>query len=44
MAELRPSTKYGGWHHRLLWKLWPRWLIRRLGNRFGMALIIEAVK
>ena len=42
---MRPGAKYAGnVVYRLLWKLWPRWLIRRLGNRFGMAVIIEAVK
>lgn len=42
---MRPGTKYNrNPVYRLLWKLWPRWLIRRLGNRFGMAVIIEAVK
>lgn len=42
---MRPGAKYSGNAlYRLLWKLWPRWLIRRLGNRFGMAVIIEAVK
>ena len=42
---MRPGAKYNGNPmYRLLWKLWPRWLIRRLGNRFGMAVIIEAVR
>ena len=42
---MRPGEKYqGNPVYRLLWSLWPRWLIRRLGNRFGMAVIIEAVK
>jgi hypothetical protein len=42
---MRPGAKYAGNPaYRLLWKLWPRWLVRRLGNRFGMAVIIEAVK
>jgi SAM-dependent methyltransferase len=42
---MRPSAKYNrNPIYLLLWKLWPRWLIRRLGNRFGMAMIIEATK
>jgi SAM-dependent methyltransferase len=42
---MRPGDKYNrNPLYRVLWKLWPRWLIRRLGNRFGMAVIIEAVK
>lgn len=42
---MRPGAKYNrNPLYLALWKLWPRWLIRRLGNRFGMAMIIEAVK
>jgi SAM-dependent methyltransferase len=42
---MRPGPKYNRNRiYLLLWKLWPRWLIRRLGNRFGMAVIVEAVK
>lgn len=42
---MRPGEKYNRSRvYLLLWKLWPRWLIRRLGNRFGMAMIIEAIK
>ncbi|MGQ0713207.1 MAG: class I SAM-dependent methyltransferase [Gemmatimonadaceae bacterium] len=42
---MRPGEKYNrNPAYLLLWKLWPRWLIKRLGNRFGMAVIIEAVK
>jgi hypothetical protein len=25
-------------------KVWPRWLVRRFGTRFGTMLVIEAVK
>lgn len=41
---MRPSEKYPSAAYRLLWRLYPRWLIRRLGNRFGMVLLIDAVK
>jgi ubiquinone/menaquinone biosynthesis C-methylase UbiE len=41
---MRPGEKYAGWLHRLLWRLYPRWLVRRTGNVFGTNLFIEAVK
>ncbi len=41
---MRPGEKYGGTLHRLLWRLYPRWLVRRTGNVFGTNLFIEAVK
>lgn len=39
-----PAAKYQQWHHKLAWKLYPRWAVRRLGDRLGTGLLIEAVK
>jgi SAM-dependent methyltransferase len=39
-----PSEKYRGFHHALAWKLYPRRLVRALGDHLGTALLIEAVK
>jgi ubiquinone/menaquinone biosynthesis C-methylase UbiE len=39
-----PAEKYQRPLHRLAWKLYPRGVIRRLGDRLGTALLIEAVK
>jgi ubiquinone/menaquinone biosynthesis C-methylase UbiE len=41
---MRPSGRYQGIAHRLLWRLYPRRLVRWTGNRWGLALLIEAVK
>lgn len=41
---MRPASKYQSPFHRLLRRLYPRWIVRRLGNRFGINLLIEAVK
>jgi ubiquinone/menaquinone biosynthesis C-methylase UbiE len=38
------STKYRSWAYALVWSLYPRWLIRLLGDRFGNALLIVARK
>jgi ubiquinone/menaquinone biosynthesis C-methylase UbiE len=41
---MRPAEKYSGPIHRAVWRLYPRWLVRRSGNVFGTNLFIEAVK
>ncbi|MBL8601294.1 MAG: class I SAM-dependent methyltransferase [Myxococcales bacterium] len=41
---MRPSERYPGRAHQLLWRAWPRPLIRLLGNRFGTAMMIEATR
>ena len=41
---MKPGAKYKSAAARLAWKLYPRWLIRLTGNRFGLPLMIEAVK
>lgn len=41
---MRPSDRYASGLHRMMWRLYPRWLVRRTGNVFGTNLFIEAVK
>ena len=41
---MRPTQKYSSWAHRAIWRLYPRWLVRRTGNVLGTNLFIEAVK
>jgi ubiquinone/menaquinone biosynthesis C-methylase UbiE len=41
---MRPSKKYQGWTAKMVWALYPRGLVRLMGNRFGTALLIEARK
>ncbi|MFN2398439.1 MAG: class I SAM-dependent methyltransferase [Gemmatimonadaceae bacterium] len=41
---MRRSAKYQDKLHELAWRLYPRWLVRQLGHRFGMNMFIEAVK
>lgn len=38
------SEKYASGLYAVIWKLYPRWLIRLLGNRYGNALMIVARK
>jgi ubiquinone/menaquinone biosynthesis C-methylase UbiE len=44
LLMMRPSEKYGSRLYRFLWRIYPRWLVRLLGNRFGTGLMVEAVK
>lgn len=41
---MRPGARYQSLPARILWRLYPRWLVRLTGNRFGLALMIEATK
>ncbi len=44
LLTIKPSDKYQSWPYRLAWRLWPRPLIRLLGDRFGLYLLIEGAK
>ena len=41
---IRLGEKYQHPLHRLLYRVYPRWLVRLLGDRFGLNLLIEARK
>lgn len=41
---MRRSAKYRSVLAALAWYLYPRWLVRRVGSRFGLGLLITAVK
>jgi ubiquinone/menaquinone biosynthesis C-methylase UbiE len=40
----KPSKKYQSRFYRLIWKLYPRWLIKLFGDKYGFLLFIEANK
>ncbi len=44
LLEIKPSAKYQGAAARIIWKLYPRALVRLLGDRFGAYLLIEGRK
>ena len=44
LLTIRPSKRYEGLVYKLIWKVYPRWLVRLLGDRFGLGLMIEARK
>ena len=41
---IRPNKKYQSFIYRIIWLIYPRWLVRLLGNRFGLELLLQAKK
>ena len=44
LLENQRSQKYQSPIYRLIWGLYPRWLIKLLGDKYGLFLFIEARK
>lgn len=44
LLQIHPSEKYQSGLYRALWKLYPRRLVKLLGDRFGLELLITAQK
>ena len=44
LLTIKPSSRYQSLAARVIWKIYPRWLIRLLGDRFGLGLLVEARK
>jgi len=44
LLTIKPSKHYGGLNYKLIWKFYPRRLVRLLGDRFGGCLLITATK
>lgn len=44
LLSMKPSQKYADPISRVIWKLYPRWLVRLVGNRYGTYLLIECEK
>ena len=41
---IKPSKKYSSQIYKILWAVYPRWLIKLFGDRFGLELLITAKK
>jgi len=41
---IKPSKRHEGLKARIIWSLYPRWLVRLSGHRFGLNLLITATK
>jgi hypothetical protein len=44
LLTVKPSKKYGSPIYKLIWRFYPRWLVRLMGDRYGLELLIEAKK
>ncbi len=44
LLTMKPSARYSDRFSQFVFKVYPRWLIRRLGHRFGGYLLIECAK
>jgi len=44
LLQMRPGPRYGRGLYPLLWRLYPRAVLKRVGNRLGTGLFVEAVK
>jgi len=44
LMTLRLSSKYDRAIYRFIWRVYPRWFVRLVGDRFGLNLMIEARK
>jgi ubiquinone/menaquinone biosynthesis C-methylase UbiE len=44
LLAVKPSKKYGSPIYKLIWRFYPRWLVRLIGDRYGLGLLLEAKK
>lgn len=44
LLNIKPSKRYQSAIYKIIWKLYPRFLVKLLGHRFGLNLLITATK
>jgi ubiquinone/menaquinone biosynthesis C-methylase UbiE len=44
LLTIRQSKRYKGLIYKLIWKVYPRWLVRLFGDQYGNKLLIDARK
>jgi SAM-dependent methyltransferase len=44
LLAIKPSEKYQSNIYKIVWRVYPRFLVRLLGDRFGLYLLITATK
>lgn len=44
LLKIKPSRKYQSRIYKIIWRLYPRWLIELIGDCFGLDLLIKAKK
>lgn len=41
---IKPSCKYRSFLYKVIWKIYPRWLVKLFGDSLGLVLLVEAKK
>ena len=44
LLTIKPSEKYSSRLFKIIWRAYPRWLVRLLGDRWGLSLLLTANK
>jgi len=44
LLNIKPSENYQAPIYKLLWRIYPRWLVRLIGDNYGLELLIDARK
>jgi ubiquinone/menaquinone biosynthesis C-methylase UbiE len=44
LLNIKPSEKYNSRIYKIIWRAYPRWFVRLLGKRYGLYLLITAIK
>ncbi len=44
LLMIKPSEKYSSAFFKVIWRVYPRWLVRLLGDRWGLSLLLTANK
>jgi len=44
LLTIKPSEKYASGFYKIIWRVYPRWLVRLLGDRWGLGLLLAANK
>jgi hypothetical protein len=44
LLTIKARSQYQGFIYKVIWKIYPRWLVKLLGDRWGGCMLIEAKK
>jgi hypothetical protein len=44
LLTIKPSERYSSGLYKIIWRVYPRWLVRLLGDRWGLGLLLAASK
>ena len=44
LLNIKPSAKYQSFIYKVFWRIYPRWLVRLIGDNYGLELLIDARK